>query len=368
MKPAPDSLVGLPIATQQIPLTETFHYNEPFTLESGRILPAIHLAYTTLGALNETRDNVTWIFHALTANSDATEWWPGLAGEGKLMDPASSFIICVNMPGSCYGSIGPLDTDPETGQPYYHDFPFFTTRDMIRAYQLLKAHVGITKIKLGIGGSMGGQQLIEWAIEEPELFESIVPLATNAVHSPWGIGFNAAQRLAIEADETWKQKDPQAGLNGMKVARSLALLSYRNYQTYQLTQSENGDEKISGFKSESYQRYQGEKLENLFKAFSFSFLSKVVDQRHTGRNRNGCIAALQRIKARTLVISISSDILFPPAEQQFLATHIPGAEYRSIASDYGHDGFLLEFEPIGDAIREFLAATTSNKSLAEKIK
>ncbi|MEO7982513.1 MAG: alpha/beta fold hydrolase, partial [Bacteroidota bacterium] len=138
-------------------MTRTFHYKKPFDLESGIRIPAFHLAYTTQGELNESKDNVIWIFHALTANSDASEWWPGLAGEGKLLDPAGSFIICVNMPGSCYGSIGPLDINPENGQPYYHNFPFFTTRDMIRSYQLLKEELGITKIKLGIGGSMGGQ-------------------------------------------------------------------------------------------------------------------------------------------------------------------------------------------------------------------
>ena len=344
-------------------MTETFFNTNPFTLESGTRLPQFHLAYTTYGQLNETKDNVVWIFHALTANSDAAEWWPGLVGEGKLFDPVESFVICVNMPGSCYGSIGPLDTNPETGEPYYHNFPFFTTRDMIRSYQLLREHLGITKIKVGIGGSMGGQQLLEWAVEEPELFENIVPLATNAFHSPWGIGFNTSQRLAIEADETWKQTNPLAGANGMKAARSLALLSYRNYQTYQLSQSETSTEKITDFKSESYQRYQGEKLAKRFNAFSYYFLSKSMDSHHTGRNRDGCIAALQRIQAKTLVISISSDILFPPSEQQFLAAHIPGAIYRAIESDYGHDGFLLEFVQITTAIREFLPQQIKTKKL-----
>ena len=131
-------------------MTDTFLYKQAFTLESGITLPQFHLAYTTYGQLNETKDNVVWIFHALTANSNATEWWPGLIGEGKLFNPAESFIICVNIPGSCYGSIGPLDNNPETGQPYYHNFPFFTTRDMIRSYQLLKGYLGIKKIKTGI--------------------------------------------------------------------------------------------------------------------------------------------------------------------------------------------------------------------------
>lgn len=334
-------------------MTETFFYKNSFTLESGITLPQLHLAYTTYGQLNETKDNVIWIFHALTANSDAAEWWPGLVGVGKLFDPASSFIICVNMPGSCYGSIGPLDIDSLSGEPFYHNFPFFTIKDMIRSYQLLRSYLGITKIKVGIGGSMGGQQLLEWAVDEPNLFETIIPLATNAFHSPWGIGFNSSQRLAIEADNTWKQTNPQAGLNGMKAARSIALLSYRNYQTYQFSQSETTNEKITDFKSESYQRYQGEKLAKRFNAFSYYFLTKSMDAHNIGRKREGSIAALQQIKAKTLVISISSDLLFPPSEQQFLAENISGATYQSIESIFGHDGFLLEFDQITTVIRNF---------------
>jgi homoserine O-acetyltransferase/O-succinyltransferase len=344
-------------------MSEIFSYKKPFSLESGTTLPQFHLAYTTYGQLNETKDNVIWVFHALTASSDAAEWWPGLVGEGKLFDPKQSFIICVNIPGSCYGSIGPLDTDPKTEQPYFHNFPFFTTRDMIRSYQLLREHLGIVKIKIGVGGSMGGQQLVEWAIEEPELFENIIPLATNAFHSPWGIGFNASQRLAIEADETWKQSNPLAGINGMKAARSIALLSYRNYETYQQSQAEVTPAKFTDFKSESYQRYQGEKLAKRFNAFSYYFLSKSMDGHHVGRNRGGCEIALQQIKAKPLVISISSDILFPPSEQQFLAAQIPGATYTSIESIYGHDGFLLEFEQIAVAIHEFLSISKTNESI-----
>ena len=171
-------------------MPEIFKCYQPVILESGQHLPGIHLAYTVHGALNERRDNVIWIFHALTANSDPAEWWPGLVGAGKLFDPAEYYIICVNMPGSCYGSTGPLDVDPATGEPYYHDFPLFTTRDMIRTYQALRHELGIQKILLGIGGSMGGQQLLEWAIEEPALFRNIVPIATNARHSPWAIAFS----------------------------------------------------------------------------------------------------------------------------------------------------------------------------------
>jgi len=345
-----------------------FKYNQPFTLESGSVLPAFHLAYTTHGELSESKDNVVWIFHALTANSDPAEWWPGLVGEGKLFDPASYFIICVNMPGSCYGSIGPLSIDPRTNEPYYHHFPFFTTRDMIRSYTLLKEFLGIDKIHTGIGGSMGGQQLLEWAIEEPDVFENIFPLATNAFHSPWAIAFNASQRHAIEMDPSWSQRTSESGLQGMKLAREFALISYRTYHTYRLGQSEDTIHKSDGYKSESYQRYQGEKLAKRFNAFSYYFLSKSMDSHNVGRARESVEAALGKIQARTLVLSIESDILFPSQEQQFLNDHIPGAGYQAIESDFGHDGFLLEYEKIGNAIRNFLPKQHTFISLDTGIK
>ncbi len=335
-------------------MPEIFKYNQPFSLESGDSLLGYHLAYTTYGKLNAAKNNVVWIFHALTANSEAAEWWPGLVGTGKIFDPVKYFIVCVNMPGSCYGSISPLDKNPLTDKPYYHNFPFFTTRDMIRAYQPLKTFLGITKIYIGIGGSMGGQQLLEWAIEEPELFNYIFPIATNAQHSPWGIAFNASQRMAIEADVTWKDELPGAGTAGMKIARGIALLSYRNYHTYNLNQAEGVSDKIKKYKSESYQKYQGEKLAQRFTAFSYFILSKAMDAHNVARYRKTIGTALAFIKAKTLVIGISSDLLFPPCEQQLLADAIPGADFKMIESLYGHDGFLLEFEQIQNAIKNYI--------------
>lgn len=323
-----------------------FYWNEDFLLETGITLPGFRLAYTTFGSLNKTADNVVWVFHALTANSNVVEWWPELVGNGRLFDPQLHFIICVNMPGSCYGSIGPLDINPTSGKPFFHQFPLITTRDMIRMYQLLKEHLNISQIKIGIGGSMGGQQLLEWAIEEPLLFQNIFPVATNAVHSAWGRAFNASQRHAIEADATWLREHPDAGMNGMKVARSIALLSYRHYETYKFSQNENDQQKVTEFKTESYQKYQGEKLARRFNAFSYYFLSKSMDAHNVARNRTGMTQALQQICAKTTVIGIPTDVLFPIQEQELLAAHIPGADLRLIHSKYGHDGFLLEFEQL----------------------
>ncbi len=342
-----------------------FTYNQPFALEIGKTLPALHLAYTTLGKLNKEKNNAVWIFHALTANSNPAEWWPGLVGEGKLFDQKKYFIVCVNMPGSCYGSISPLDVDETTGEIYYHNFPWFTTRDMIRAYHHLKKFLGIEKIHIGVGGSMGGQQLLEWAIEEPDLFEHIIPVATNAQHSQWGIAFNECQRWCIENDSTWKEKNERAGIEGMKIARSIALISYRHYETYKYTK-QNTLADVETRDGATYQRYQGEKLAKRFNAFSYYFLSKGMDAHNVGRARISVKDALQIIKAKTLVIGISSDILYPPEEQEFLAKYIPDAEIKIIDSLYGHDGFLLEYEKITHIINQFI--DRENEVSAKKLK
>lgn len=339
-------------------MTKTFYHTAPFLMENGYILPNLHLAYTTYGILNSEKNNVVWVFHAFTANSDARLWWPGMIGEGKCIDTNIYYVICVNMPGSCYGSIDALSTDPTTGRPYYHNFPWFSTRDMIRAFQLLKKSLGIQQVKLGIGGSMGGQQLLEWAIEEPELFQYIVMLATNAKHSPWGIAFNATQRMAIETDPTWKEDSPTAGIEGMKTARAIALLSYRTQYIYEKTQqglSLDNDSPFNGlFKAESYQRYQGEKLAKRFNAFSYYFLTKGMDCHDVGRGRGGIERALGRITAKSIVVRISGDILFTSRDERFLAENISGCSYYELTSMYGHDGFLIEYGKISAIISPIL--------------
>ncbi|QES89986.1 homoserine O-acetyltransferase family protein [Rhizosphaericola mali] len=337
-----------------------FEYNQPIRLESGRKLERFHLEYTTLGHLNTSKNNVIWIFHAFTANSNPEDWWAGLVGDQKYFDPAHYFIICVNMPGSSYGSIGPLDINPITKTPYFHHFPLITTRDMIRCYEKLRVSLGIDKIYLGIGGSMGGQQLLEWAAEYPNLFAHIIPIATNAQHSPWGIAQNTSQRWAIEGDPTWKESTEISGLEGMKIARSMALLSYRSYQTYDYSQKGFAEETEllpvdkQKFRASSYQHYQGEKLAKRFNAYSYYALSQSMDAHDLGRGRGGTKVALGLIQSKALVIGISSDILFPPNEQKYIADHIHDAQYVVIDSLYGHDGFLLEFETIGYHIEEFL--------------
>ncbi|WP_345270227.1 homoserine O-acetyltransferase family protein [Nibrella viscosa] len=332
-----------------------FDYKYTYSLEAGASLPGFRLAYTTRGTLNADGSNVVWICHALTGNADPGDWWSGMVGPGRFYDPEQYFIVCANILGSCYGSTGPLSINPETGDPYFHDFPTITVRDIVGALDLLRQELGIDRIHTCIGGSVGGQQAVEWGIMQPDLIENLVLLASNAVFSPWGIAFNESQRMAIEADATWRERRPDAGQAGMKAARAMALISYRNYDTYGFTQALDNNEQLDGYKAAGYQQYQGEKLVRRFNAFTYWTLTKVMDSHNVGRNRGSILNALGQIKARTLSVGIKSDILFPPSEQQFLARHIPDAVYQEIDSLYGHDGFLIEFKPLSQIIRKWMA-------------
>jgi homoserine O-acetyltransferase len=339
-------------------LLRVFHSSQPFPLECGVVLPEIELAYRTYGELNAARDNAVWVCHALTGSADAADWWSGLVGEGRLFDPRRQFIVCANVLGSAYGSTSALSVNPLTGQPYYHDFPVVTMRDVVGAFDRLRRHLGLDRIRTCIGGSLGGQQAVEWAVAQPELFEQLILIATNARMSPWGVAFNESQRMAIAADSTWTERRPDAGLAGLKAARATALLSYRNYETYNRTQTRGDGAGFDGFRASSYQQYQGQKLVSRFNAFAYWSLTKLMDSHDVGRGRGTLPEALARIQARTLVLGIKSDVLFPIEEQRFLRDHIAGAELTEIDSLYGHDGFLIENELITKTIRawEFVQA------------
>lgn len=340
-----------------------YKHNKPFSLESGYKLNNLEIAYHTYGVLNTKKDNVIWVCHALTANSDVFDWWKGLFGENCLFNPKEHFIVCANVFGSHYGTTSPLSLNSATGQPYYLSFPDFTVRDLAAAHRLLADHLGLSEIRLLIGGSLGGQQAMEWSILEPGRIKKLVLMATNAQHSPWGIAFNESQRLAIAADRTFYSQSPDGGKKGLKAARSIALLSYRTYGTYAITQKEESSDKISDFKASSYQDYQGDKLVKRFNAYSYWYLSKAMDSHHVGRNRNSVEEALKLIEAKTLVIGIKNDGLFPIEEQRFMAKHIPNACFFELNSFYGHDGFLIETEILTQELEIFLKATDSDKSV-----
>lgn len=337
-----------------------FHFDQVFGLESGETLPGFQLKYTTLGRLNKDRSNVVWVIHALTGNSDVTTWWPDLFEAGGAYDPAEYFVICANTLGGCYGSTGPLSVNPVSGKPYFHDFPLITNRDIVQAFDFLRRELGLLKIHTVIGSSLGGQQALEWSILEPGVFEHLVLIASNACHSAWGIAFNEAQRMAIETDPTWKESDTRAGSNGLRAARAVAMLSYRSYAGFVERQSEEAAGKLDDFRAASYQRYQGKKLADRFNAYTYWILSKAMDNQDVARGRDNIESVLRGVTAKTLVIGIESDLLFPVSEQQYLSKAIPSARLEIIHSIYGHDGFLVEFDQLRTIVSRFYQHKKSN--------
>ena len=235
-----------------------FQYKHSFQLETGGVLPSLNVAYHSYGTLNAQADNVIWVCHALTANSEVTDWWPGMLGKGMLFDTDKYFIVCPNILGSCYGSTGPLSTNPETALPWYRSFPEITIRDLVKAHELLRTHLGIRGIHTAIGGSIGGFQALEYSIMFPELIRHLVFIAGTVQISPWANAFNQSQRLAIEADPSYLEEEPYGGSRGLKCARSIALLSYRNEQSYTQTQRESDPTLTRNLKASSYQNYQGD--------------------------------------------------------------------------------------------------------------
>jgi len=334
-------------------MTKTYHHSEPFKLSAGGVLPEIDIVYNTWGKMNEKKDNVIWICHALTANSDVMEWWPGMLSSRHFIDPEKHFIVCANTIGSCYGSTSPMSINPKTGKKYYRDFPLITMRDLATQHELLRKHLGIDKIFLMLGGSVGGMQTMEYGIMYPDNVENLLMSATSATQTAWACAFDESQRMAIEADPTFTSDTDEGGLEGMKVARSIALLSYRNSETYNDTQP-NDNEKILDQRACSYQRYQGEKLAKRYDAYSYYQMTLLADSHNVGRGRGGIDAALGLIKARTLCVGVSTDILYPPEEQKFLAKHIPNATYDEVGSPYGHDGFLIEIEKVNAVLEKHL--------------
>lgn len=333
-----------------------FDSGEPFITESGETLPSLTIAYNTYGTLNSAKNNVVWVCHALTSNAAVTEWWPGVVGENTVIDPSEYFIICANIPGSCYGSTGPLSINPTTGSAFYSDFPIITIRDIVRVLILLRKHMQIEEIFLLMAGSMGGYQALEWAVMESERIQNLFLITTSAAESAWGIAIHTAQRLAIEADCTWKDKTDLAGKNGLKAARAIGLLTYRNYKILVERQTDPDAEKLDSFKASSYINYQGDKLVKRFNAQSYWLLTKAMDSHNLARGRNKTVnEVLQTMMQKALIMGIKSDLLCPVEEQKKIAANMPNATYIEIDSSYGHDGFLIEYEKISRHLSEWLS-------------
>ena len=325
----------------------------PFNFEAGGRLDSIPVVYHTSG---NRSGKVIWICHALTANSDPEDWWPEMVGPGKLLDTEKYFIVCVNMLGSSYGSAGPATPNPADGKPYFFDFPAVTIRDMIQATDLVRTHLGIEKIDLLIGSSIGGFQALEWAVSEPERIEKAIFIATSARISPWLGATVEAQRMALEADPTFRAaQNLEGGSEGLKCARAQAIISYRCFDGFQLTQYEQDEDCLFAGRVASYERYQGAKLlRRGFDAYSYYYLCNALDSHNIGRGRGGVAKALGRIQARSTVVNILTDTIFPLQDMDVWAPWIPGADYHHIPSNFGHDGFLLETAALSSIIEPLL--------------
>ena len=341
----------------QIKDIKYYHHPQPFKLESGEILHDLTIAYHTYGDLDCHRRNAVWVCHALTANSEVADWWPHTVEHDGFLDPYKWFVVCANILGSHYGSTGPLSKNPATGETYYGEFPLVTIRDIVNAHRLLAEHLGLEGIHALVGSSVGGFQALEWVAEEPERFDKLILIATDAKASPWTIAIDETQRMAITADATYGEPRPDAGMAGMAAARALGLLTYRGGSGYNLTQQnrEEFDYRRDHHRACTYQRYQGEKLCRRFNAYSYMSILNSFDTHDIGRDRGGVAAALSRVKADTIVIGLSSDIIFTPEEMKTLCSMIPGAEYREIDSEFGHDGFLVEHEQLNRILMPFIS-------------
>ena len=256
----------------------------PFELETGHTLPELRIAYHTYGTMNAAKDNVVWVCHALTANSNVADWWPHTVEAGRFLDPARYFVVCANIIGSHYGTTGPLHVNPATGKPWYRDFPPFTIRDIVRAHRLLAEALGIGRIATLVGSSVGGFQAVEWAVTEPKRIERLALIATDAKASPWTIAIDETQRMAIEADTTFGEPRDGAGMKGLATARAIGLLSYRGPEGYNLTQQDR-EEAPAVHRACTYQQYQGEKLCRRYNAYSYYAILNAFDTHDAGRGR-----------------------------------------------------------------------------------
>ena len=335
--------------------TRSFRVGEPFSMESGGTLHNVQVAYRSWGRLNSAGDNCVLVCHALTGSADVDDWWNGVIGPGRALDPDVDFIVCSNVLGGCYGTTGPCSQDPGTGRPYGPRFPPVTIRDMVRLQHLLLESLGVRGLAMVVGGSMGGMQVQEWALLYPHQVESLTVIGAPGHHSAWSIGLAEAQRQAIQADREWKGGDyapdapPAAGL---AAARMVAMCSYRSWESFrQRFHRDRRDEDL--YEVESYLRHHGEKLVGRFDANTYLTLTRAMDGHDLGRGRNGYTEVLNSIRQPTLIVAIDTDVLYTLSEHEELVAGIPNAELSLLSSPHGHDAFLIDQEAVSDLIRDF---------------
>ena len=339
-------------------------FKTSFTTESGVEIKNPVISYRSWGTLNVAKDNVVFICHALTGNPDADEWFQGLIGTDKSINPDTHFIICTNILGSCYGSTGPVSINPETGTPWQADFPEITIRDIVRFNQQFLDDLKISGIELVIGGSLGGMTALEFTLMDDRV-KSAALLSMGKSHSPWAIGISQAQRMAIYADQNWQggfydMNNPPS--SGLAAARAMAMITYRSPENYDQKFGRAMHPEKDLFQVESYLNYQGQKLASRFDANTYITLSKAMDSHDISRGRGTFEEVLGKLYKPVLILGFQSDKLYPIQEQEELAELIPNSTFACLRSPYGHDAFLIEFDQIETELNSFFHSLTEVQS------
>jgi homoserine O-acetyltransferase len=340
-----------------------FVLSEHFLLESGRALEGLTLHYAVYGRLNAARDNAVLVCHALSGSALVGSWWPEVFAPGAMLSLDHDFVICINLLGSCYGSTGPGSLNPETGSPYGADFPLVSIADNVRAQARLLDSLGVRRLRLAMGGSMGGMQALDWAMHYPERVERAVVIGVTPLNA-MGLALNHVQRQAIQNDSDWlggnylTQRPPNRGLS---LARQIAMLSYKSSplfaERFARNPNRNGEDPwglddfggglIGGrFDIGGYLDEQGRRFVERFDANSYLAILRTMETWDPLRGATSREAVFGKIRARLTFVGISTDWLFPPGEVRRFAETIAAAgvnaEYREMQSDHGHDAFLAE--------------------------
>ena len=350
---------------QIAPDTRFFKVPGEFRLENGASLEDVQIAYRTWGDPSNAANNAILICHALTGSADVEAWWPNIVGEGRTFDPAHDYIVCANILGSCYGTTGPVSTLPRSGQRYRADFPRVSVRDMVELQRILLDELGVDRLELVTGPSLGGMQALEWAASYPDRVRSLVPIGVGGRHSAWCIGVSEAQRAAIAADPNWRDgyyDEDAPPEKGLAAARMMAVCTYRSFRSFE---QRFGRERRDAdrFQVQSYLQHQGSKINGRFDANTYVTLTHAMHTHDLARGRGDYIEVLRSIRQPALVVSVSSDALYPPEEQRLLAESLPAACYEVLDCPHGHDGFLIETESLGAMIGRFRASNSASRRL-----
>jgi homoserine O-acetyltransferase len=353
---------------------------ESISLDSGATLAPVEVAYETYGALNDRKSNAILVLHAFSGDAHAAGishetgnagWWDNMIGPGKAFDTDQYFVICSNVLGGCRGTTGPGSINPATGCPYAMQFPVITISDMVRLQKMLIDSLGIERLLTVTGGSMGGMQALEWTVAYPDAVVSAIPIASTARHTAQQIAFNEVGRQAIIADPDWNDgnyygRKPPA--RGLAVARMVGHITYMSDDSMRekFGRRLRGKDKFGfdfdvDFEVESYLRYRGSQFVNRFDANSYLYITKAMDYFDLANGHGSISAALAHVTARFLVISFTSDWLYPSYQSQEIVRGLRSQNrdvaYCELPSNYGHDAFLVDVAEQTDLIRGFLAST-----------